>query len=234
METPHFVPLWRAYVMMRLFYIESNEFKLRHKVGMGTRNTLIGILVALAVAKALKSWEFLHMSVAAQSPRSWYSSKQTRELGQARSFLASLLTSPGDGVDPWRCTGYRNGFHVWWISIDSQWGLGGCYYPVSSGCPGLFQVRSLLGNSSWSEPRQPFDPCPFHFSALETSMPEATGDTWTKQLPYAGSSRTSPTLEATLTGSLFLASLQVAQVCLPMLCPPCPKDSFTEPSWRVE
>ncbi|CAO2610074.1 hypothetical protein LEMLEM_LOCUS14494, partial [Lemmus lemmus] len=40
-------------------------------------------------------------------------------------------------------------------------------------------------------------------------MPEATGATWTKWLPYAGSSRTSPTLEATLTlsPSLMVANL---------------------------
>uniref|UniRef100_A0A8C6GCR2 Uncharacterized protein n=1 Tax=Mus spicilegus TaxID=10103 RepID=A0A8C6GCR2_MUSSI len=70
-------------------------------------------------------------------------------------------------------------------------------------------------------------------SAQEMTMPEATGDTWTKWLPYTGSSRTLPTLEAILTGSLFLASLQVTQVFLHMLCPPCPKGSSMVPSWRV-
>uniref|UniRef100_G3QYW6 Secreted protein n=1 Tax=Gorilla gorilla gorilla TaxID=9595 RepID=G3QYW6_GORGO len=70
-------------------------------------------------------------------------------------------------------------------------------------------------------------------SALETSTQPATGATWTKWPHYAGSSRISPTLEATLTVSPFLASLRVARVCLRLLCPPYPKDSSTEPSWRV-
>uniref|UniRef100_A0A8C5Z6A1 Uncharacterized protein n=1 Tax=Marmota marmota marmota TaxID=9994 RepID=A0A8C5Z6A1_MARMA len=50
---------------------------------------------------------------------------------------------------------------------------------------------------------------------LETSMPLATGATWTKWPPYAGSSRTSPTLEATLIASPLL-------------------DSSMVPSWKVE
>uniref|UniRef100_A0A5F9CVV4 Uncharacterized protein n=1 Tax=Oryctolagus cuniculus TaxID=9986 RepID=A0A5F9CVV4_RABIT len=70
-------------------------------------------------------------------------------------------------------------------------------------------------------------------SALETSTPLETGATWTKWPRYAGSSRISPTLEATLAGSPFSACLRVAQVCHPMCCRPCPKVSSTEPSWRV-
>uniref|UniRef100_A0A8C8YPZ6 Secreted protein n=1 Tax=Prolemur simus TaxID=1328070 RepID=A0A8C8YPZ6_PROSS len=66
-------------------------------------------------------------------------------------------------------------------------------------------------------------------SALETSTQLATGATWTKSPLYAGSSRISPTLEATQTVSPFLASLQVAQVCPHMFCPPCPKDSSMVP-----
>jgi hypothetical protein len=50
-------------------------------------------------------------------------------------------------------------------------------------------------------------------------MPEATGDTWIKWLPYAGCRRISLTLEATVTGSLYLESQQEAQVCLPIFCP---------------
>ena len=64
-------------------------------------------------------------------------------------------------------------------------------------------------------------------------MQPATGATWIKWLHYAGSSKILPILEETLAVSPFLASLQVAQVCPHMSCPPCPKDSSMVPSWRV-
>lgn len=66
------------------------------------------------------------------------------------------------------------------------------------------------GQCGLMELGQPRDPHPCYFSALETSMQLATGATWIKWPHCAGSSRISPTLEATLAVSQFLASLQVA------------------------
>ncbi|XP_040591742.1 uncharacterized protein LOC121136129 [Mesocricetus auratus] len=65
-------------------------------------------------------------------------------------------------------------------------------------------------------------------------MPEEIWATWTKWLPYAGSSRILPPLEAILARSLFLVHRQVAQVCPHLSCPQCPKDSSMEPLCRME
>uniref|UniRef100_A0A8C9QUF3 Secreted protein n=1 Tax=Spermophilus dauricus TaxID=99837 RepID=A0A8C9QUF3_SPEDA len=63
----------------------------------------------------------------------------------------------------------------------------------------------------------------------DTEDQHATGATWTKKLPYSGPSRISPTLEASLIRSPFLASLQVALVCSHMWCLQCPKNSSMVP-----